>query len=85
VFKKRIALKGQGKRGSTRTLIAFKIKSRAFFMYGFAKGARGNIDRDEEKALKILGKILLNWPDKELGKRVDDGELIEITEVDDGR
>ena len=35
VFKKRIAIKGQGKRGSTRTLIAFKIKNRAFFMYGF--------------------------------------------------
>ena len=85
MFKKRIAMKGKGKRGSTRTLIAFKIKDRAFFMYGFDKGARSNINRDEEKALKILGKTLLNWSDKELDKRIDDGELIEITEVNDGR
>jgi len=85
VFKKRVAMKGQGKRGSTRTLIAFKIKDRAFFMYGFDKGSRSNIDRDEEKALKILGKTLLNWSEKELSKRIDEGELVEITEVNDGR
>ena len=54
-------------------------------MYGFDKGTRSNINRDEEKVLKIFGKTLLNWSDKELDKRLKKGELIEITEVNDGR
>lgn len=37
VIKKRIALPGRGKRGSTRTLIGTNFKDRWFFLYGFKK------------------------------------------------
>ncbi len=37
VVKKRVALPGRGKRGSTRTLVAFRQGNKAFFIYGFAK------------------------------------------------
>lgn len=84
LYKKRIATQGQGKRGSTRTLIAFKKKDKAFFIYGFDKGTRSNITDKEERALKILGHSLLNWSDKELNKRIKEGSLIEITEVNNG-
>ena len=37
VVKKRVALPGRGKRGGSRTLVAFKQGGKAFFIYGFAK------------------------------------------------
>jgi len=37
LVKKRIAIGDRGKSGGVRTLIAFKLDDKAFFMYGFAK------------------------------------------------
>ena len=34
-MKKRVALPGHGKRGSLRTLVAFQLDEKAFFIYGF--------------------------------------------------
>ena len=42
VFKKRVSL-GQGKSGGARTLLAYKKDDRAFFIFGFAKNAKGSI------------------------------------------
>lgn len=47
VVKKRIGLPGQGKRGGARTIIATKMADRWFFLYGFGKNERANIDKDE--------------------------------------
>lgn len=43
VMKKRVALQGQGKSGGARTLLAFKVGDKAFFMFGFAKNQQDNI------------------------------------------
>ena len=59
-IKKRVALRQRGKSGGARTIIAFKLKSRAFFIYGFAKNKRANISTKELKALKLLATHLLN-------------------------
>ena len=40
VVKKRVALGGRGKSGGVRTLLAFKIRDKAFFLYGFAKTSK---------------------------------------------
>ena len=37
VLKKRIALPGRGKRGSTRTLVATNRDDKCFFVFGFKK------------------------------------------------
>lgn len=37
IYKKRIAVGNQGKRGGVRTLIAFRKDGNVFFVYGFAK------------------------------------------------
>lgn len=81
LFKKRIATRGRGKSGSTRTIIAFKKGHRAFLIYGFDKGSRDNITDKEKQALKIYGKTLVEWPDTEILKHIDAGELFEIMEV----
>jgi hypothetical protein len=84
VVKKRVALPGRGKRGSTRTLVAFRHGDKAFFVYGFAKNERANINDKELRALKMLAKELLNYPAESLAKAIKAGELIEIEVNDNG-
>lgn len=85
VVKKRVALPGRGKRGSTRTLVAFKEADKAFFIYGFAKNERANMSDKELRALKLLAKELLNYAASALATAMQAGELIEIEVNDDGK
>lgn len=78
LFKKRIARPGQGKSGGYRTLVATNKGGTWFFMYGFAKNERSNIDKDEEAALKKLASTLLTMPSSALSKALKAGELIEV-------
>ena len=78
VYKKRIALGNKGKRGGARTILAFKVNERAFFIYGFAKSKRDNIKEEELKVLRKLAKIYLNLTELELIKAVQDGNLIRV-------
>ena len=58
VLKKRIALPGMGKSGGTRTLVATNKGSRWYFVFGFEKNERDNIEPDELAALKRLAADL---------------------------
>ena len=78
LFKKRIARPGQGKSGGYRTLVATNRGSSWFFVYGFAKNERSNVDKTEEAALKQLGSALLTMPTVALVKALRAGELIEV-------
>lgn len=77
VFKKRVALGSRGKRGGVRTLLVYREKDRAFFVYGFAKNVRANIKDDELKGLKAYAGVLLAYSDPELVTAVRAGVLIE--------
>ncbi len=88
VFKKRVATGGRGKSGGVRTLLAYKVDDKAFFVYGFAKNARANIKADELDGLKKLAKELLGYTDRQLEKAIGDGALIEVNgdeEINPGR
>lgn len=61
VCKIRVKLEGRGKSGGARTLLAYKTKEKAFFIYGFSKKNRENIGPKEEAALKKLAKELLEY------------------------
>ena len=84
VVKKRVALPGRGKRGSTRTLVAFRQGNKAFFIYGFAKNERANISDKELQALKMLANELMSYTAATLTKATKAGELIEIEVNDNG-
>lgn len=83
VVKKRVALPDRGKRGSTRTLLVYQEGSKAFFVYGFAKNERANINDKQLKALKLLAAELLGYQAAALRKAMNAGELLEIDEVND--
>jgi hypothetical protein len=78
VVKKRVALAGRGKSGGARTLIAYQVGDKAFFVYGFAKNARANIKAKELEALKAYAAILLSYSEKDLDKAVKAGALNEV-------
>jgi hypothetical protein len=79
VFKKRIAIRGRGKSGGLRTLLAFRSSDRAFFMYGFARNERADVGIRELQALKLLARQLLNYDAKTLEQAMVADQLYEVT------
>lgn len=84
VYKKRVAVGNKGKSGGVRTLLAFKLNDKAFFLYGFTKKQRANVNTKELKALKLLAAELLAYSDRSLMQAINAGELIEIEVRNDG-
>ena len=78
IVKKRIALPGRGKRGSTRTLLVTNRNDRWFFVYGFEKNERVNISEKELESLKKLAKDLLGLTSVQIAAAKDKGFLIEV-------
>lgn len=79
LYKKRVAVAGKGKRGSYRTLLAFKQKDKAFFVYGYAKNAKANINLKERLVYKELAKRLLNLDKEKLSALLKEKILTEVT------
>lgn len=78
VVKKRVAVGGRGKSGGLRTILGFKLKDKAFFLYGFAKNQQGNIDDKELQALKLMASELMKYDRKALDQAIRAQELIEV-------
>ena len=78
VVKKRIALPGRGKSGSTRTLIATNKGNRWFFLFGFEKNERANVSAKELEALQEIAIDLLKHSIVELDVLVASNYLLEI-------
>ena len=78
VIKQRIARQGQGKSGGYGIIIVFKKGENNFFVYGFAKSERGNIDKAERETFKNLAKELLTLSDMQIKRLIEERGLIEI-------
>jgi len=78
VIKQRIARPNEGKSGGYRAVILYRLGDKAFFVYGFAKSERENIDEVEERQLKELAKAALSLSDSEITKMVKKGAFKEV-------
>ena len=78
VIKQQIARPNEGKSGGYRSVILYRRGNRAFFVYGFSKNERENIDDDEEQGFKDLAKVLFALSDDEIAKLVKTGVYKEI-------
>ncbi|MCK5523361.1 MAG: type II toxin-antitoxin system RelE/ParE family toxin [Thiomargarita sp.] len=78
VVKKRIPLPGRGKRGGARTILAYRIEDKAFFIYGFAKNRQDNLNATELESLQILAADVLGYDNATLKKMVEQKKLIEV-------
>jgi hypothetical protein len=83
VVKKRIGLSGQGKRGGARMIVATKMADHWFFLYGFGKNERANIDKDELKVLQEVAKELLELNGRQLAAAMSKGEMMEVCNDND--
>jgi len=86
IIKQRIARPGQGKRGGFRMLIGFRSdRAIFFFLFGFAKNERDNIDDDQ---LTTLREIVASWfaaDDRKIAQALKDGLLIEVNHGDESK
>jgi len=86
IIKQRVARPGQGKRGGFRMLIGFRSdRANFFFLFGFAKNERDNIDDDQ---LTTLREIVASWfaaDDSKIAQALKDGLLIEVNHGDESK
>lgn len=78
LVKKRVARPGAGKSSGFRTLLATNKNDKWFFVYGFAKNDRDNIENQEMLALKRLAAVLLGMDANSIKQLLADKELKEI-------
>ena len=83
LIKKRVALPGAGKRGGVRTIVATRMEGHWFFLFGFAKNERANIDAKELRFLQEVARDLLELNDRQIQSAVSIGELVEVKNDDD--
>ncbi len=67
-----------GKVETLPTIILFRRGAKAFFVYGFSKNQRANIDDNEEKQFKEAAKHVLALTDKQLAELLERGDFVEI-------
>jgi len=82
VIKQRIARTNQGKSGGYRAIIYYRQADKAFFVYGFSKNARDNIEDDEEWELKRQAKIAFSLSNEQLLKLLENGTYQEVKSHD---
>ena len=80
VYKKRVPLRGRGKSGGARILVATKLGDRWFLLFGFGKSEQANIDDRELSALQKLASALLSMTIEQLEHAVTEKELVEIAD-----
>ena len=78
VIKQRIARPNEGKSGGYRSVILYRRGDKAFFVYGFLKSERENINDAEEREFKKLAKVTFALAEEELAKLVKTGVYKEV-------
>ena len=78
VIKQRIARSDHGRSKGYRTIILFRRGTKAFFVYGFSKSQRDNVDADEVKQFKIAAKRVLALTNLQLAEQLKLGNFIEV-------
>ena len=78
VIKQRVARRGQGRSGGYRTLILFRVGSRAVFAFGFAKSDQANIAAADLALLKDTASVTLALTEDDIARLVATGQLIEM-------
>lgn len=78
LFKKRVAVRGRGKRGGARVVLAYRYCDRLVMLYGFSKNEKDNITQPEKQALAELGRKYLDFSEQEITTAIKTGILFEV-------
>ena len=80
LFKVRTPRIGKGKSGGYRTIIVYKEKDRAIFVYGFSKSDKSSLDKQELIYFKLLANDLLSISKEEYLKQEKLGNFFRLGE-----
>jgi hypothetical protein len=78
LIKKRVSRVGEGKRGGYRTIIVYRTRDRAVFVYGFPKSSKTSLSALELDGYQKLTSLLLKFDDNDIKKALNTGELKEV-------
>ncbi len=78
LIKQRIARRGQGRSGGYRMIVAYRIRNRAVFLYGFAKNERENIEHDELISWRRVADYWISANSQRISEGLEDGAILEV-------
>ncbi|MBI5311980.1 MAG: type II toxin-antitoxin system RelE/ParE family toxin [Methylocystis sp.] len=78
LIKQRVARRGRGRSGGYRMIVAYRVKERAVFLYGFAKNERENIEPDELEDLRLVARGWLEATSERIETALKDGAIQEV-------
>jgi hypothetical protein len=78
VIKQRIARPGQSKSKGYRSILLYRKRDKAFFVYGFPKSDLGNIRDDEQEQFKKAAKSILALSDEQIRQLIDNDQFEEV-------
>lgn len=78
VYKKRVAIGNRGKSHGVRTIIATKLNKHWFFIFGFKKNERLNINNVELANLMNIAEFLLDLTSEQIDKLIYEKMLMEV-------
>jgi hypothetical protein len=78
VYKMRVARPGGSKAGGYRVIVFFRSEERTFFVYGYAKSQKDNIDQKELRIFKNDAKDQLAMTEERIDAMVKNKDLTEI-------
>lgn len=71
LFKIRVKRAGKGKSSGFRTIVIYKKKDKAIFLYGFGKNEKSNISKTELQYFKKMGNDLLVLNTKQITDSIE--------------
>ncbi|HYA16337.1 MAG TPA: type II toxin-antitoxin system RelE/ParE family toxin [Bryobacteraceae bacterium] len=80
VIKQRIGRPGQSRSKGYRAIVFFRRGERAFFIYGFSKSARANIDARETREFREAARHVLALTEGQLAELLRRGDFIEVSD-----
>ncbi|MGO8740373.1 type II toxin-antitoxin system RelE/ParE family toxin [Rhodoblastus sp.] len=83
LIKQRVARRGKGRSSGYRTIIAFRAKDRAVFLYGFAKSEKENIEADELQDLRLVARGWLDATPERIEAALAEGAIQEAAYDDE--
>ena len=78
VYKVRVARSGEGKSGGHRVIVLFRSGDKTFYIYGFAKSERANINEKELRNFKERAKDYFSMTVEQLENLIKQGKLAEL-------
>jgi len=81
LIKQRVARKGQGRSGGYRVIVAYRIRNRAVFLYGFAKSDQENIGRDELISWRQVADYWISADATRIRVGLGDGAIMEVEDA----